>query len=246
MARFPQQLRPLIVIFGLLITGLVIARQLLVPESFGRYGHYRADAVDEVATLPLAYAGYQACIECHSDVAEKRAGSNHRTVACETCHGPALQHVEAPDEFTPTAPRDRDFCPLCHGFNASRPSGFPQVIAERHHPGKVCKSCHDPHAPLPREAIKECGACHRTIVNQKSVSSHSSLPCTQCHTVPDQHPTQPRIAVAGKPVDRSACAQCHDKAGSPPPGVPTVDIVSHGGRYLCWDCHYPHSPETEL
>ena len=25
--------------------------------------------------------------------------------------------------------------------------------------------------------------------------------------------------------------------------MPRVDIVEHGGRYLCWQCHYPHDPE---
>jgi hypothetical protein len=246
MAKIPQQLRPLILLFGLMIAGLITARYLLVPESFGDYGHYRADAVTEIAELPNAYAGYQACAECHSDIIDKRAGSHHRGLACETCHGPAAAHAEAPDEVTPPAPRDRTFCPVCHGYNASRPSGFPQVIATRHNPGKPCMSCHDPHAPTTPEAVKECGACHRDIVNQKSVSAHTDLPCSQCHEVPAEHFTQPRVMLAHKPTENAVCGVCHDASGSAAPGTPTVEIQIHSGRYRCWDCHYPHFPEAEI
>jgi ribosomal protein S27AE len=27
--------------------------------------------------------------------------------------------------------------------------------------------------------------------------------------------------------------------------VPKVDFASHGEKYLCWQCHYPHLPEIE-
>lgn len=246
MAKFPQQLKPLMLIVIVLMAGLFFARRLLIPESFGQYGHYRANAVNEIANLPIAYAGVQVCAECHDDIAQKRLESHHRDVACETCHGPAAQHANSPDEFTPSAPRDRSFCPLCHGYNPSRPSGFPQVIAERHNPGKPCMACHDPHNPLTPETVKECDACHRAIVNQKSVSAHAELLCSQCHEVPPEHLVKPRMVAARKPSNRSTCGTCHDKSSSVMPGVPAVDIESHGGRYQCWDCHYPHSPEASI
>ena len=25
--------------------------------------------------------------------------------------------------------------------------------------------------------------------------------------------------------------------------IPRVDMATHGERYVCWQCHYPHSPE---
>jgi ribosomal protein S27AE len=29
-----------------------------------------------------------------------------------------------------------------------------------------------------------------------------------------------------------------------PPEIPRVEMRTHGERYLCWQCHYPHFPES--
>ena len=29
-----------------------------------------------------------------------------------------------------------------------------------------------------------------------------------------------------------------------PAEIPRVDLASHAGRDLCWQCHYPHFPEA--
>ena len=49
----------------------------------------------------------------------------HRNVSCETCHGPAATHTENPVDIKPPAPRDREFCPTCHAYDPSRPTGLP-------------------------------------------------------------------------------------------------------------------------
>ncbi len=242
----PQQLRPLIILFAVLIAGLIVTRQLLVPKSFGEYGHYRGKAEEENATRDVAYAGYQACADCHEEIFEARENSRHSGVACETCHGPAAKHVDDPFESKPKIPHTRDFCPLCHGYNASRPSGFPQIIAERHNPGKPCMSCHDPHNPQLPSAPTECAACHRDIYNVKMLSHHASLDCTQCHDVPKEHLTSPELVKAKKPRERTKCGQCHAKDADSPKSIPRIDMETHGHRYKCWDCHYPHYPEASL
>lgn len=48
-----QHLLSVVVIFAAAFIGFLFVRNLLVPKSFGRLGHYRADAVDEFALLPL-------------------------------------------------------------------------------------------------------------------------------------------------------------------------------------------------
>ncbi|MFQ5869027.1 MAG: hypothetical protein ACE5JC_03900 [Candidatus Zixiibacteriota bacterium] len=221
-----------------------MARILFVPHSFGKYGHYRADVVEEIISQEISYAGYQACVDCHDDVHELKAKSNHRGVSCEACHGPAAEHIEAPDEFTPRTPRERGYCPLCHGYNPSRPTGFPQIIVDLHNPGKACMSCHNPHNPLLPHAPEECSACHREIASQKMVSHHTSLACTRCHTVPEEHLVHPRFALAEKPARREFCGQCHGQEAPSPREIPRIDLHTHGERYLCWDCHYPHHPEA--
>lgn len=244
MSKFPKQLIPLIIIFVITIAALIAARTILVPKSFGEKGHYRADAVPEIMSLPQVYAGVDVCNDCHDDIVETKAESHHKGVACEACHGPALAHAEAPDEVIPKAPRGRGFCPTCHGYNPSRPTGFPQIIPERHNPGKPCMSCHNPHNPLLPHTPAECDACHRDIASVKMLSHHASLECTQCHKVDKGHKTSPEFAKAHKPTDNSTCAHCHANGSTANQYAPKIDIDAHAGRYYCWDCHYPHYPEA--
>lgn len=242
--RIPQQVISLVILFAIFMGSLVAARMLLIPKSFGKYGHYRAEAADEAAAQPIRFAGYQACAECHSDIHEMKSQSNHRGLSCEVCHGAAAQHAEVPDEFTPTAPRERGYCPLCHEYNPARPTGFPQIITIQHNLGKACRGCHNPHAPTTPRTPQDCSACHREIASQKGVSRHATLQCTICHAVPDEHLVNPREALPGRPESREFCAQCHGEGASSPEEIPRIDIASHGERYLCWDCHYPHHPEA--
>ncbi len=217
---------------------------LFVPDTFGEYGHYRASAVEEIASQEIVYAGHEACNDCHDDIFETKQESKHRDVSCEACHGPAADHIEAPDEFTPTAPRGRGYCPLCHGYNPSRPSGFPQILPKTHNPGKACMTCHDPHSPVLPHAPEDCSACHRDIANVKQVSHHATLSCRTCHDVPDEHLIQPKFVRAEKPANRERCGQCHDRDSDSPREIPRINIETHGERNLCWECHYPHYPEV--
>ncbi len=243
-SRIPQQLIPVAILIIMAIATLLIARMLLLPKTFGKYGHYRAEAVDDVAALEIAFAGYQACYDCHDDVYETKQKSNHQGVSCEACHGPAAQHIEAPDEYIPDAPRERGLCILCHGYNRSRPTGFPQIIPELHNPGQACMSCHEPHNPLLPHPPEDCTACHRQIASEKMVSHHTSLSCTTCHTAPAEHLINPVAVRAEKPTTKEICGQCHATGADSPRDIPRIELETHGERYLCWDCHYPHSPEA--
>lgn len=245
MARIHQQIIPIGTIIVLSIGALIAARQRFVPESFGDLGHYRANAIDEIAAQEPVYAGIEACGECHDEIYELKQASNHRGVACEVCHGPGAAHIEEPDEVALEAPRGRGFCPLCHGYNPSRPSGFPQILPVQHNPGKACMSCHEPHNPLLPRTPEECSACHRDIANVKIVSHHATLSCSDCHDVPDKHRIEPHNTRANKPVSSRTCAVCHQKGADGTEKAPQIDIVTHTGRYLCWDCHYPHYPEAQ-
>ncbi|MEW6050911.1 MAG: hypothetical protein AB1644_07615 [Candidatus Zixiibacteriota bacterium] len=244
MNRLPRQLTPLLVIFVVAIGSLFVARHLLVPRTFGEYGHYRAAAVGEIAGQEFTYAGSLACADCHSDVYDLKQNSFHAGVACEVCHGPAKRHVDAPDEFVPEKPKGRGFCPLCHGYNPSRPSGFPQILPDVHNAGKACMTCHEPHNPTLPHPPEECSACHREIASKKMVSRHTNVACTVCHTVPPEHYQNPRLALAKKPLSKAVCGQCHASDASSSREIPRVDMTAHGGRYQCWDCHYPHYPEA--
>jgi len=241
--KLPGPVVRILLAFILVIAALVVIRAKFVPESFGDIGHYRADAIPEIAALPISYAGLQACVECHDDTGEKKARSYHRGLTCEGCHEAGAAHVADPAESTPFMPTGRTVCLRCHEYLASRPTGFPQIIEKIHNPMEPCTSCHDPHDPTPPQVPGECSACHAAIARTKAVSHHWTLPCETCHDASPEHMENPRAALPLKPTERKFCGQCHGREASSPASIPRVDLESHGGRYLCWQCHYPHDPE---
>lgn len=239
------QITRLLIAFGILIAGLAVARHFLVPPTFGRIGHYRAAAIDAIAARPIRYAGHEACATCHEDIVKTHGTHRHRQVACEVCHGAAAAHVEAPTEKRPVVPRQRGACPLCHGYDPSRPTGFPQIDPVTHNPMKPCYTCHEPHAPEPPRTPEDCSACHGEIARTKAISHHALLACTQCHETKKEHKINPTLSRPGKPVAREFCGGCHARDANSAKEIPRVDIASHGGQYVCWQCHYPHFPELK-
>lgn len=125
----------------------IIARTLLVPHSFGRYGHYRADAIAEIAALPINYAGHQTCEGCHTDVQDVKSKGVHKGVACESCHGPLAAHADDPASVTPIKLDTTSLCPRCHQANIAKPKAFPQIDVAEHSGGAACDTCHKPHSP---------------------------------------------------------------------------------------------------
>ena len=130
---------------GLLV--FLVVRSFLVPRSFGRYGHYRADAIAEIAALPISYAGHEVCANCHGDVQEMKSKGVHQGVACESCHGPLAAHADDPATITPAKLDTAVLCVRCHRENIAKPKNFPQVNAADHSGGAACDSCHKPHTP---------------------------------------------------------------------------------------------------
>ena len=242
--RVPDQVVRIAVLLAAGLTGLLVLRARFVPDSFGEIGHYRAAALPAIAAQPLRYAGTQACAECHTDEAQAKARSYHRGLACEGCHGAANDHAQDPEKARPQIPRDRGACVRCHAYHPGRPTGFPQIIETAHNPMKPCPSCHNPHDPTPPRVPGACEACHGTIARTKAVSHHASLQCETCHETPREHRTSPRANPPSKPREREFCGRCHAPDAKSPPEIPRIDLATHGGRYLCWQCHYPHYPEA--
>ena len=74
---------------------------IVIPRTFGQYGHYRAAAITEISQRPLHYAGHDACETCHSDVLDVKKAGKHAHVNCEACHGPQAKHADDPGSVTP-------------------------------------------------------------------------------------------------------------------------------------------------
>ena len=242
--RLPQQVSRLLLLFALLVLTLIAARYYLVPQTFGELGHYRASAIDDELTPEIKYASRAVCESCHWDVLEVHSEARHQSVACEACHGPGAAHVDAPDEVKPFIPTERAFCPRCHQYDPSRPTGFPQIDPIAHNPLTACVTCHDPHAPEPPNLPATCGACHGEIARLKAASHHATVPCIQCHDTTDEHRDTPRTSLPTKPTTRELCGGCHAPDADSSPNIPRIQLDAHGERYVCWQCHYPHYPET--
>jgi hypothetical protein len=150
MSRFKdaEHLLRVALVFAVGTIAFVIVRAILVPRSFGEYGHYRGNAIMEIAAQPVIFAGHQACETCHSDVAEVKSNGKHAGVNCEACHGALAKHAEDPGAVQPPNLDTAVLCVRCHEVNGARPKSFPQIIAKEHSAGLPCETCHQPHSPL--------------------------------------------------------------------------------------------------
>ncbi|HMD77137.1 MAG TPA: multiheme c-type cytochrome [Terracidiphilus sp.] len=132
-------------VFAFLV--FLVVRHDVVPKSFGQYGHYRGNAIGEIAAHPIKFAGHQACESCHTDVLDVKAKGKHANVNCEACHGALAKHADDPSTVTPVKPDTAVICAQCHTASAAKPKGFPQVVPEEHSTGLPCETCHKPHSP---------------------------------------------------------------------------------------------------
>ncbi|HUX45777.1 MAG TPA: cytochrome c3 family protein [Terracidiphilus sp.] len=135
-------------IFVFLFLAFLVIRVFVVPKSFGEYGHYRGNAIKDMAAKPLHFAGHQACETCHTDVLDVKKTGKHAGVNCEACHGPLAAHAADPSAVVPAKLETASLCVRCHEYSAARPKTFPQVVSAQHSSGMPCETCHNPHNPL--------------------------------------------------------------------------------------------------
>lgn len=242
MEKIPEQIIRLSIVIITFITLVLLIRTFIIPRELKEVGSQRTSAIERELAREIRYAGSSLCRDCHEDEYDLKRQGYHRNLSCELCHGPAMAHAEDPSEEDLSAPRERKYCPLCHQYNLSRPTGFPQVNPQVHNPLDPCIACHDPHNPKPKEGPKACVACHAQIERTKAVSPHVFLECTTCHETPERHKVEPRTVSPTKPTRREFCAVCHGRDADNK-DTPKVDTGTHGEQYLCWQCHYPHMPE---
>jgi hypothetical protein len=134
-------------VFLLALFAFLAFRGLIVPASFGQYGHYRGDALKEIASRGVVHAGQSACADCHEDIVTTKQTGKHAGLRCEGCHGPQAKHAADPSSVKPPRPDTAVLCARCHDKNAARPAKFPQVNAKEHSGGLTCGECHKPHSP---------------------------------------------------------------------------------------------------
>ena len=142
-----EHLIRLAVVIAVAVVAFVLVRAVLTPHSFGQYGHYRGDAMADIAARPIAYAGHQVCEACHTDVVDQKKLGKHVVVSCEACHGALAKHADDPTSVTPPKLDTAVVCARCHEGNSAKPKTFPQVATAGHSGGLACDTCHQPHKP---------------------------------------------------------------------------------------------------
>ncbi|MDX8410352.1 MAG: cytochrome c3 family protein [Mariprofundaceae bacterium] len=141
----PKHVARLIAIMVATAAVAIIARGYFTAESFGEYGHYRANAVPEIAAQRVIFQGQQSCKQCHAERHAEWAAGSHHGVSCENCHGPARDH---PVSGKLPIPADTvRLCASCHEAMPARPAMQPQIIIAEHAGAQACIECHNPHSP---------------------------------------------------------------------------------------------------
>lgn len=198
------------------------AKHFLIPDSFYQYGHYRGNAVAEIASKVPKLQGSASCESCHKAVyAEWTAGIHRKATrnnviqgvvyksgpGCEVCHtGPAANH---PSKVAmPISIEDR-VTTITHK-HMDHPTNVPgrKLLLSPGDMRSVCLNCHEKMAARP------------VFQRQIEVASHSGEEiCTKCH-----NPHSPRIIYASLPQGRrgdaqagkavaAVCSGCHGVAG---------------------------------
>jgi cytochrome c553 len=192
----PKHIRRLILLligFGIVA---VTVRNIVVDRSFYEYGHYRGNAVAEIARDKPKFQGTAYCQACHTAEYNTWAQSPHnrpdigKIVKCEACHGPGAgrdpgqNYLHAatgpihPNNLKLAVPTDsRALCTGCHEHIVGRPVQQRQIVIRDHAGTQQCSLCHDSHAPL-----KFKGALVASAAAGNATAGRSKIAlCAACH-----------------------------------------------------------------
>ena len=137
-----------LLLFSVLVI-FVVFRYLSIPRSFGQYGYFRGDNLDEWASLEANYAaGNEVCGNCHQYMFQGLSQGEHGRLNCQSCHGPMMKHVKNPVEWRPVVKGTAELCGFCHRELTGRSKEqIPTVKLGIHGGGVDCTRCHEPHQP---------------------------------------------------------------------------------------------------
>ncbi len=224
----------------------------------------KAPAEDKKAEKANAgYAGAETCQACHQKVYDilaktamgtlflKHPRTAGEKLGCETCHGPATEHVGSGGtsfagmvRFTKGTPTpismQNDACLKCHQ-KRNRLFWSGSVHDTN---GVACTSCHVVHTgpgaanrfQLARLTVADtCNTCHKEQVRAENKFSHhpvreGKMNCASCH---NPHGTaSPKLVKAIS--TRELCFNCHAQYRGP-------FIFQHPPVMEdCFNCHQPH------
>lgn len=184
--KLPKHISRLLFLLGFSLLFAVALRSYLVDPSFYEYGHFRADAVPELAAADPVYKGSAFCIQCHEQRKSDWSAGKHTAVQCEVCHG---RYLGCPENGKAMLPDNTiNLCTMCHLSMPARPAHHPQIVLAEHpfadEEKPQCKTCHNPHSPTVEELLDEApGVGVPEAVVQAPAAAEK---CLKCHGVQGQ------------------------------------------------------------
>ena len=217
-------------VFALLIIAGIIGfgvRQLMVPDTWGEIGYYRADALKDLLGQQQVYQSQKTCAPCH-DIYDTHEKDVHFAVQCEDCHGPADVHISGIEAF------------LAQNNQGPEESGK--------YAKEVLESVPENLVQMPKEyTLEGCLYCHRKLASrphdfaQVDPKEHfeflhvidDSIKCVECH-----NPHEPLFLL--QPVSEARihptiyeCEYCHKER----PEKDYREAENHPVIFECADCH---------
>jgi cytochrome c553 len=242
----PKHIVRLLVLIAVFAIVVVAAKQFLIPGSFYQYGHYRGNAVAEIASKVPKLQGSASCQSCHKEVYAEWTSGIHRKATrdgvvqgvvikngpnCEVCHtGPAGNHpskiampISIEDRVTTITHKHIDHPADVPGRNLMLPAKDMQ---------SVCLNCHEKLEARPKMQLQIVADGH----GGKEL-------CTACH-----NPHSPRVAFAALPrppydqITGKAIPATAEKAGDAGAGksVATVCAGCHGKAGMSVNPEWPN------
>jgi hypothetical protein len=159
-SKYNAHLIKLIIALVVVGAGGIFARQFLIPESMGQYGHYRGADLEDQKNVPIRIQTNESCFQCHRPIRTIHKAGIHNTVSCEVCHGPYGDHIKD-GKVVGTLPVKKgteitELCLRCHNkIIQARPRksirmvGLPEHLKEKNvRLDHSCDQCHMVHDPL--------------------------------------------------------------------------------------------------
>jgi DmsE family decaheme c-type cytochrome len=218
----------------------------------------------------------EVCADCH-DLVEAFDKTPHgmyfsddvrlSEAACQSCHGPATEHIEDGDPAKIINPAQQDqFSASSLCLNCHRDQGFDDWTFSEHHASDVsCASCHVVHqasySSLKKQDPELCYDCHTDVraaayMPSRHPIAEGKIQCTDCHNI---HGGLTPFAHDG--TGRELCFTCHAEIEGPfvyehapveedcmichaPHGAVADKLLKQNEPALCLNCHAMHFHAT--
>lgn len=156
---YSHVIRICMILVVVVVVGVAV-RAMVLPKSFGEYGHYRGTAIEDEMNRPIRNGTNASCLVCHPYIREMHMEGVHKTVSCEFCHGPVADHVKDGKVIAKLPKKQgkdiKTLCLRCHNqIIRARPKesikmiSMPGHLEQKHvRVDHNCNQCHNVHAPL--------------------------------------------------------------------------------------------------